>query len=144
MTNWWQLWALNDPLLLGLRIAPFLATWLHRGRGLLFFAPLIFVTPTATGAESGFLFGVNEGTSGNVSFAERQEKYQGLADYLAKSIGKPLKLESAQNLASLTGNLQKSRYGLLFVRPSHISAKATRDQHYVLVASAKGDAYAYF
>lgn len=122
----------------------FLATWLRRGRGFLTYVPLVFVAPVAFSAQGGFLFGVNEGTSGNVSFTERQEKYQGLADYLAKAIGTPLKLESAQNLTSLTSNLQKSRYGLLFVRPSHISAKAMRDQHYVLVASAKGDAYTYF
>ena len=125
-------------------ISLFLATWRRRGRGFLLYIPLAFVTPLALGASGGYLFGVNEGTSGNVSFAERQEKYQGLADYLARAIGTPLKLESAQNLTSLTSNLQKSRYGLLFVRPSHISAKAMRDQHYVLVASAKGDAYTYF
>lgn len=91
-----------------------------------------------------FLLGVNEGTSGSANFVERQEKYKGLAEYLERILKKPVRLESAQNLSSLTANLKNSRYDLLFVRPSHISAKAMRDQNYTLVASAKGDAHTYF
>ena len=90
------------------------------------------------------LLGVNEGTSGSANFVERQEKYKGLAEYLERTLKKPVRLESAQNLSSLTANLKNSRYDLLFVRPSHISAKAMRDQNYTLVASAKGDAHTYF
>ena len=90
------------------------------------------------------LLGVNEGTSGSANFFERQEKYKGLAEYLEHTLKKSVRLESAQNLSSLTANLKSSRYDLLFVRPSHISGKAMRDQNYTLVASAKGDAYTYF
>ena len=90
------------------------------------------------------LLGVNEGTSGSANFFERQEKYKGLAEYLERTLKKTVRLESAQNLSSLTANLKNSRYDLLFVRPSHISAKAMRDQNYTLVASAKGDAHTYF
>ena len=107
-------------------------------------AMLFLVSFAAQAADDVILFGVNEGSSGSADFRERQEKYKPLAEYLSKAVGKPVRLESAQDLKSLTKNLEKARYGLLLVRPSHISAKAMRDQNYVLVASAKGDAYTYF
>jgi phosphonate transport system substrate-binding protein len=103
-----------------------------------------FLVPSFSHAETALVFGVNEGSSGSGSFLERQEKYKGLADLLSKALKRPVLLESAADLKSLTKNLNSSRYGLLLVRPSHISAKAMRDQKYVLVASAKGDAVAYF
>lgn len=98
----------------------------------------------AFAADDALLFGVNEGTSGSADFMERQEKYKGLAEYLSSALKTPVRLESAQDLKSLTNNLKTGRYGLLLVRPSHISAKAIRDQKYTLVASASGDAAAYF
>lgn len=94
--------------------------------------------------ENSLLFGVNEGSSGSADFLERQEKYRALTDYLSTTLKKQVRLESASDLKSLTSNLQNSRYDLLLVRPSHISAKAMRDNKYTLVASAKGDAYTYF
>lgn len=111
---------------------------------LVFSVLMLLVSFSAQAADDAVLFGVNEGSSGSADFRERQEKYKPLAEYLSKAIGKPVRLESAQDLKSLTKNLEKARYGLLLVRPSHISAKAMRDQRYVLVASAKGDAYTYF
>lgn len=100
---------------------------------------------TASGAApTPLLFGVNEGTSGSIGFSDRQEKYKPLADYLAKVLKRPVSLESASDLKNLTKSLDNARYGLLLVRPSHISAKAMQDQKYVLVAAAKGDAIAYF
>lgn len=98
----------------------------------------------AFAADDAILFGVNEGTSGSTDFMERQEKYKGLAEYLSNALKTPVRLESAQDLKSLTNNLKTARYGLLLVRPSHISAKAMRDQKYTLVASASGDAATYF
>lgn len=94
--------------------------------------------------ENSLLFGVNEGSSGSADFLERQEKYRTLTDYLSATVKKQVRLESASDLKSLTSNLQNARYDLLLVRPSHISAKAMRDNKYTLVASAKGDAYTYF
>lgn len=95
-------------------------------------------------AEDSLLFGVNEGTSGTSNFADRQEKYQPLADYLGKNVRKQLKLESASDLKNLVRSLQAARYDMVLIRPSHISAAAMRDQGYSLLASAKGDAVAYF
>ena len=87
---------------------------------------------------------MNEGTSGSIGFTDRQDKYKPLADYLARTLKRPVLLESASDLKNLTKSLDKAHYGLLLVRPSHISAKAMRDQKYVLVAAAKGDATAQF
>lgn len=100
--------------------------------------------PSVCSATTGIVFGVNEGSSSTTNFLERQEKYKGLADTLSKALKQPVLLESAADLRSLAKNLNNSRYGLLLVRPSHISAKAMCDQKYVLVASAKGNAVAYF
>lgn len=105
---------------------------------------LSLVASSACSATPTLLFGVNEGSSGSADFTDRQEKYKGLAAYLSKTLNRQVRLESASNLKSLAKNLETSRYGLLLVRPSHISAKAMRDQKYVLVAAAKGNAIAYF
>lgn len=75
-------------------------------------------------APTPLLFGVNEGTSGSIGFSDRQEKYKPLADYLAKTLKRPVTLESASDLKNLTKSLGSARYGLILVRPSHISAKA--------------------
>ena len=103
-----------------------------------------YVAVALAAAPAPLLFGVNEGTSGSIGFSDRQEKYKPLADYLAKTLKRPVTLESASDLKNLTKSLDSARYGLILVRPSHISAKAMRDQKYVLVAAAKGDAIAHF
>jgi len=103
-----------------------------------------WVAAASGAAPTPLLFGVNEGTSGSIGFSDRQEKYKPLADYLSKILKRPVLLESASDLKNLTKSLENARYGLLLVRPSHISAKAMRDQKYVLVAAAKGDAIAHF
>lgn len=85
------------------------------------------------------LFGVNEGSAGQKDFGDLQTKYKALGDYLAKTINKPVKLESSQNLKSSSTNLAKGRYALFFSKPANVSAKAMRDQKYQLVAMAKGE-----
>lgn len=95
-------------------------------------------------AEAPILFGVNEGTSGVAGFSERQEKYQPLADYLSKTLKREVRLESAADLKNLTHSLDNSRYALVLIRPSHISAAAMRDHKYTLVVAAKGEAVAHF
>jgi len=95
-------------------------------------------------AEETMLFGVNEGTSGTMGFADRQEKYQPFADYLGKAVKKQVKLESASDLKNLVRSLTAARYDMVLIRPSHISAAAMRDQNYSLLAAAKGESVAYF
>ncbi len=77
-------------------------------------------------------------------FSERQEKYQPLANYLSQALKREVRLESASDLKNLTRSMEASRYTLVLIRPSHISAAAMRDQKYVLVAAAQGDAVAHF
>jgi ABC-type phosphate/phosphonate transport system substrate-binding protein len=94
-------------------------------------------TPEA--ARDGLLFGINEGTAGQKDFGDLQSKYKALADFLAKTINQPVKLESSQNLKSSSSNLAKGRYALFFSKPANVTAKAIRDQKYQLVAMAKGE-----
>lgn len=90
------------------------------------------------------LFGIAEGVSEQASMGEMQEKYQPLADYLARVLKNKITVESSQNIQSAMGNLQKGRYDLMFARPSNVSGKAIRDNKYQLVAMAKGEFSANF
>lgn len=90
------------------------------------------------------LFGIAEGVAEQASFADMQDKYQGLADYLGRVLKRKVVLESSQNIKSAAANLAKDRYDLMYVRPSNLTARALRDNKYQLVAMAKGDFSANF
>ena len=79
------------------------------------------------------LMGIAEGVAEQTSFAEMQDKYQPLADYLGRFLKTKVTLESSQNIKSAALNLKKGRYDLMFCRPSNVSAKAIRDNGYQLV-----------
>lgn len=98
----------------------------------------------AQAAPPELLLGVNEGTSGALSYTNMQEKYKPLANYLSTQLKRPVSLESARNLDSLTYNLNKKRYDLVLIRPSHIAARAMRDNGYKLLTAAQGEAITYF
>lgn len=98
----------------------------------------IAATSIAATSDSGIMLGINEGTAGQQGFADTQEKYQLLANYLGKTIKKSIKVESSQNLKSSADNLKKGRYALFFSKPSNVAATAIKDQNYELVAMAKG------
>lgn len=89
-------------------------------------------------SETGLLLGVNEGLAEQSQFLAMQDRYKGLADYISQVLKRPVKVESSQNLRSSASNLKKSRYDLMFCRPSNVTARAIRDDHYNLVAMAKG------
>lgn len=114
-------------------------------RFLLYLAIALFFPLSAHAAiktetiKDSLLFGINEGTAGQKGVGEIQQKYSALADFLSKTLQKPVKLESSQNLKSSTVNLNKGRYALFFSKPANVSAKAMRDQKYQLVAMAKGE-----
>lgn len=99
---------------------------------------------TARAAPQEVLLGVNEGTSGALSYTDMQDKYRPLATYLSAQLKRPVALESARNLDSLSYNLNKKRYDLVLIRPSHIAARAMRDNGYKLLAAAQGEAVTYF
>ena len=92
----------------------------------------------AAASDNGILLGINEGAAGQQGFADTQEKYQILANYLGKTIKKSIRVESSQNLKSSAENLKKGRYDLFFSKPSNVAAKAMKEQNYELVAMAKG------
>ena len=90
------------------------------------------------------LMGIAEGVAEQTSFAEMQDKYQPLADFLGRTLKTKVTLESSQNIKSAALNLKKGRYDLMFCRPSNVSAKAIRDSGYQLVAMADGSFTANF
>jgi phosphonate transport system substrate-binding protein len=84
------------------------------------------------------LMGIAEGVAEQSTFGDMQEKYQPLADYLAKLLKQKVVLESSQNIKSAMDSLDKGRYDLMYVRPSNVAGSAIRDNKYQLVAMAKG------
>ena len=90
------------------------------------------------------LFGINEGTSSSLDAMFRHEKYAALSTYLSKATGKSFKTETSNILPILVRSLEKTKYDVLLVRPSHISARAMRDYGYRLLAAAKGESKVHF
>lgn len=88
------------------------------------------------------LLGVVEGVAEQMSMAEIQTKYKGLADHLSTVLNKKVKLESTQSFRSAERNLKNKRYDFVFIRPSNVAAKAMRDDKYQLVAAAKNAEFA--
>lgn len=103
---------------------------------------LLFSFPVHAGGT--LLFGINEGTSSSLDAMFRQEKYAALSAYLSKATGKPFKTETSNILPILVRNLEKAKYDILLVRPSHISARAMRDNGYRLLAAARGESKVHF
>lgn len=88
------------------------------------------------------LLGVVEGVAEQMSMAEIQTKYKGLADHLSSVLNKKVKFESTQSFRSAERNLKNKRYDFVFIRPSNVAAKAIRDNKYQLVAAAKNPDFA--
>ncbi len=85
------------------------------------------------------LLGIAEGVAEQSSFADLQDKYKPLTDYLGRVLNAKVNLESSQNIKSAILNLKKARYDLMFCRPSNVAAVGIRDDKYQLVAMAKGN-----
>lgn len=99
-------------------------------------------TALAAQDDDQLLLGVVEGVAEQMSMAEIQTKYKGLADHLSNVLNKKVKLESTQSFRSAERNLKNQRYDFVFIRPSNVAAKALRDNKYQLVASAKAADFA--
>ncbi len=95
-------------------------------------------------AYAALLFGVNEGTSSSLDSIFRQDKYADLTRQLSAASGQAVKLETSNILSVVIRNLERRRYDILLIRPSHISARAMRDHGYRLLVTAKGDARTHF
>ncbi len=111
-------------------------------RGLL--SLLVLISTLASAAGGGLLFAVNEGTSSTTDAMFRRDKYADLAAHLSRAVGQPVKTETSNILPILLRNLDRQRYDVLLVRPSHISARAMRDQGYRLLVAARGEARVHF
>lgn len=109
-----------------------------------FFLFSLLLPSGAMAAKGSLLFAVNEGTSSSMNAIFRQEKYADLARYLGDFTGKNVKAETSNILSIVVRNLERKRYDILLVRPSHISARAIRDQGYRLLVAAKGESRVHF
>jgi ABC-type phosphate/phosphonate transport system substrate-binding protein len=104
----------------------------------------LMLSATAFAAPDTILFAVNEGTSSSTDAVFRTDKYADLARHLSAAVGKNVKMETSNILSIVIRNLERQRYDVLLIRPSHISAKAMRDHGYRLLAVAKGESKLHF
>lgn len=104
----------------------------------------ILLSGAAVAAPDTILFAVNEGTSSSTDAVFRTDKYADLARYLSMRVGKDVKMETSNILSIVIRNLERQRYDVLLIRPSHISAKAMRDHGYRLLVAAKGESKVHF
>lgn len=89
------------------------------------------------------LMGVRENIAVQTNPAEMQDHYKDFAAFISQVTGNNTLIEAAQDPRSLEG-LRSGRYALMFIRPAGLTAKAIRDQHYVLIAEAKNPVYPVF
>lgn len=108
------------------------------------FLALLCLIPMGSALASDLLFAVNEGTSSSADAIFRRDKYADLSAYLRQAVGKTVKTETSNILPILVRNLERQRYDVLLVRPSHIAARAMRDQGYRLLVAAKGESRVHF
>lgn len=104
----------------------------------------LLLAGAAAAAPDTILFAVNEGTSSSTDAVFRTDKYADLARYLSTRVGKNVKMETSNILSIVIRNLERQRYDVLLIRPSHISAKAMRDHGYRLLVAAKGESKVHF
>jgi len=105
---------------------------------------MLLLSLTGPAAAKDLLFAVNEGTSSSADAVFRRDKYADLTTYLTRAVGKTVKTETSNVLPILVRNVEKQRYDVLLVRPSHISARAMRDNGYSLLVAAKGESRVHF
>ena len=104
----------------------------------------LMLSGAALAAPDTILFAVNEGTSSSTDAVFRTDKYADLAKHLSAAVGKNVKMETSNILSIVIRNLERQRYDVLLIRPSHISARAMRDHGYRLLVTAKGESKVHF
>ena len=104
----------------------------------------LLLSDSAAAAPDTILFAVNEGTSSSTDAVFRTDKYADLARHLSAVVGKNVKMETSNILSIVIRNLERQRYDVLLIRPSHISARAMREQGYRLLVAAKGESKVHF
>ncbi len=84
------------------------------------------------------LLGINQGKAGQEEISDIQDQYAGFASFIARTINKPVKLSTTQDLNTSNNNLGKGRFAFFYARPANIAAKAIQSGKYRLVAMAQG------
>lgn len=84
------------------------------------------------------LLGINQGKAGQEEISDIQDQYAGFAGLIARTISKPVKLSTTQDLKTSDSNLEKGRFAFFYARPANVAAKAIQSGKYRLVVMAKG------
>jgi ABC-type phosphate/phosphonate transport system substrate-binding protein len=84
------------------------------------------------------VFGVNEGVTYRITPQETRDRYRLLADLIARTLRRPVRVEPVDNYVKLRRNLEAGHYDLVYIHPAHHALRAIRDGKYQLVALTKG------
>lgn len=90
-------------------------------------------------AQSQFVLGVSEGTSGGLDHARVIAKYQGLTEVISSAIKRKVSVVFVREFAQLAEGMETGRLDFVMARPSDYPARGVRDHGYRLVATAKPD-----
>jgi phosphonate transport system substrate-binding protein len=90
-------------------------------------------------AQTEFVLGISEGTSGGTDHARVVAKYGGLADVLGRALKRKVSVVFLREFSSIDDGMKSGRLDLLMARPSDYPARGMRDHGYQFVASARPD-----
>ena len=97
--------------------------------------------PTATtpaGADTPFVFALNEGVTYHDASGTAQERFAELSADLEKLLRRPVQIRLIRQYPELVEDLRQDRYDLAWVHPAHHAIRAIRQDGYRLVALTKG------
>lgn len=107
--------------------------------GLAFLALLSPVVHAENGAKKPLVLAVSEGTSGGIDAETARQKYQPLAEVLARAINAEVTVTFVREFSALEKGMSTDLYDLVIARPSDYPARGLRDYRYNFVATAKAD-----
>ena len=101
---------------------------------------LAFCTVITVSAQD-MILGVSEGTSGGADHLTMINKYRGLADIMARSVGRPVDVVYVREFAALEAGMKAGRFDFVFARPSDYPARGIESYGYTYLANAKPDGH---
>ncbi|MGQ5523353.1 phosphate/phosphite/phosphonate ABC transporter substrate-binding protein [Chitinimonas sp. PSY-7] len=88
--------------------------------------------------EAPLCMAVSEGSTGQTNTNKVREKYRPLADEIAQTIGRPVKIKVV-GFAPLLHTIEQGDCELIYTRTSYIAGWAIRDMQYKLLAANEGN-----
>ncbi|SFZ76461.1 phosphate/phosphite/phosphonate ABC transporter substrate-binding protein [Chitinimonas taiwanensis] len=109
--------------------------WMHLRGCAVLLAGLLSVTAAADGEP--LCMAVAEGSSGQSDLGKVRDKYRPLADEIARSAGRPVKIK-VLSFGALLQTIKQGDCELVYTRTSYIAGWAIRDMQYKLLAANEG------